>query len=413
MFAFVARQPILDREKDVFAYELLFRDGQNNRYPDYEGNEAKAKRIPKEILKLDVDDISCQKTAFINFHPETLLRGLPTTLDPLNVVVEIDNEAASSTSVLDACNNIKGMGFQIAMDDPKLEPLDTALLSFVDIIKLDVVKQPFDVINRNVPRLKEANVKLVAEQVETQNDFLTFKDMGFDYFQGYFFSKPEAFTQRQLPTSKLSLVELIGESSNISFNIERINDIIERDVGLSYMLLRFINNPLVNKRYKITSLRHALTYMGEVEIKKFIALLALANLSDDKPMELIHLSLVRARFCDLIAREKGVGDNPPTGFMVGLFSLLDALLDQKMQDLVAKLPIVDEVKFALCGGQNDFTIYLLLARAFESATWLKVKAYADMLDMDQKRLHELFNESIMWGNGVRQSISPHFPKPQL
>ncbi len=178
------------------------------------------------------------------------------------------------------------------------------------------------------------------------------------------------------------------------------------------MLLRFINNPMVNKRYKITSLKHALTYMGEVEIKKFIALLALANLADDKPMELLHMSLVRARFCDLVAKDRGIGDNPPTGFMVGLFSLLDALLDQKMQDLVTKMPIVDEVKFALCGGQNDFTLYLMLAKAFESATWIKVKRLADALQMDQKRLHALFNESILWGNSVRQSVSPHFPKPR-
>lgn len=179
------------------------------------------------------------------------------------------------------------------------------------------------------------------------------------------------------------------------------------------MLLRFINNPMVNKRYKITSLRHAITYMGEVEVKKFIALLALANLSDDKPMELMHMSLVRAKFCDLIAQEKKVGDNPPTGFMVGLFSLLDALLDQEMKELVAKMPIVDEVKYALCGGQNDFYLYLILAKAFESATWMKVKKIADMISIDQKRLHALFNQSILWGNGVRQSISPHFPKPVL
>jgi EAL and modified HD-GYP domain-containing signal transduction protein len=175
------------------------------------------------------------------------------------------------------------------------------------------------------------------------------------------------------------------------------------------MLLRFINNPTINKRYKITSLRHALNYMGEVEIKKFIALLALANLSDDKPLELLHLSLVRAKFCDLLGIEKNIGSNPPTAFLVGLFSMLDALLDQQMESLIEKLPLVDEVKEALCGGQNDLSMFLILVKAFESGNWLKVIRISKILEVDQKLLHSLFNEAILWGNGVRKSISPHFP----
>lgn len=410
MFAFVARQPILNRDKEVYAYELLFRDGKNNCYPDIDGSKSKSSGLSKDVLKLGLDDISCQKTSFINFEHGALLKGLPTALDPQTVVVELANERSQDLNLVEACKNIKSMGFQIAIDDPKLEPDVHDLLPYVDIVKMDVLKQNASQIAQKIPSLVNAKVKLVAEEVDTQNDFLTYKELGFDYFQGYFFSRPESLTQKQLPTSKLSLVELIGESSNIAFDIDKINEIIERDVGLSYMLMRFINNPMVNKRYKITSLRHALTYMGEVEIKKFIALLALANLSDNKPIELLHLSLVRAKFCDLVAKEKRIGDNPPTGFMVGLFSLLDALLDQDMQELVSKMPIVDEVKFALCGGQNDYALYLLLVRAFESATWLKVKKVADLLQIDQKRLHALFNESILWGNGVRQSISPHFPR---
>lgn len=413
MFAFVARQPILDREKEVFAYELQFRDGKNNCFPDIAGADEKRKLLTKDSLKLSLDDISCQKTSFISFDKETLVNGLPSSLDPKNVVVEIDKTVASADGLMDACKNIKNMGFQLAMDDPHFQLQASEFLSLVDIIKVDVTNQNSGILKQNIDHLINSDIKLVADRVDNQSDFVTFKDLGFDYFQGYFFSKPEAFTHRQLPTSKLSLVELIGETSNESFDLERINQIIERDVGLSYMLLRFINNPMVNKRYKITSLRHAITYMGEVEVKKFIALLALANLSDDKPMELMHMSLVRAKFCDLIAQEKKVGDNPPTGFMVGLFSLLDALLDQEMKELVAKMPIVDEVKYALCGGQNDFYLYLILAKAFESATWMKVKKIADMISIDQKRLHALFNQSILWGNGVRQSISPHFPKPVL
>jgi EAL and modified HD-GYP domain-containing signal transduction protein len=409
MFAFIARQPILDRDKNVFAYELFFRDGKNNCYPSEERDTATSKLIAKNYQTLNLDDISCSKKSFINFQPETLMSGLPASLDPENVVVELLTERSGDGSLLDMCKHVKNMGYKIALEDSSLEPRWDEYLPFIDLLKVNTNTENLDFLTKNVNRFIDANVQLIADKVDTQNSFSTFRDMGFDYFQGYFFARPESVSNKNLPTSKLTLVELMGASSSESFDLESINNVIEHDVGLSYMLLRFINNPTINKRYKITSLRHALNYMGEVEIKKFIALLALANLSDDKPLELLHLSLVRAKFCDLLGIEKNIGSNPPTAFLVGLFSMLDALLDQQMESLIEKLPLVDEVKEALCGGQNDLSMFLILVKAFESGNWLKVIRISKILEVDQKLLHSLFNEAILWGNGVRKSISPHFP----
>ena len=410
MFAFIARQPILDRHKEVFAYELFFRDGKNNYYPNVEREEATTKLITKNYQTLNLDDISCSKKSFINFQSETLMNGLPASLDPENVVVELVAGKNDDSNLLDMCKHVKNMGYKIALEDCSLEPSWNEFLPFVDMLKVNANHQNLDFLEKNVNRFTDANVQLIADKVDTQESFSIFRDMGFDYFQGYFFARPESVSNENLPTSKLTLVELMGASSSESFDVESINNVIEHDVGLSYMLLRFINNPTINKRYKITSLRHALNYMGEVEIKKFIALLALANLSDDKPLELLHLSLVRAKFCDLLGTEKNIGSNPPTAFLVGLFSMLDALLDQKMETLIEKLPLVDEVKEALCGGQNDLSVYLMLVKAFESGNWLKVIRISKILDVDQKLLHSLFNKAILWGNGVRRSISPHFPE---
>lgn len=411
MFAFIARQPILDRHKEVFAYELFFRDGKDNCYPSVERDAATSRLIAKNYQTLNLDDISCSKKSFINFQPETLMSGLPASLDPENIVVELVADR-SNTSLLDMCKHVKNMGYKIALEDSSLEPSWNEYLPFIDMLKVNTNHENLDFLTKNVNRFIDANVQLIADKVETQENFSIFRDMGFDYFQGYFFVRPVTVSNKNLPTSKLTLVDLIGASSSESFDVESVNSVIEHDVGLSYMLLRFINNPTINKRYKITSLRHALNYMGEVEIKKFIALLALANLSDDKPLELLHLSLVRAKFCDLLGTEKNVGNNPPTAFLVGLFSMLDALLDQQMETLIEKLPLVDEVKEALCGGQNDLSVYLMLVKAFESGNWLKVIRISKMLEIDQKLLHSLFNEAILWGNGVRRSISPHFPQSQ-
>jgi EAL and modified HD-GYP domain-containing signal transduction protein len=415
MFAFIARQPILDRNKDVFAYELFFRDGKNNCYPSVERNDTATKLIAKNYQTLGLDDISCSKKSFINFQSETLMNGLPTSLDPENVVVELIAGRSDDGSLIDMCKHVKNMGYKIALDNPNghLKQSWSEFLPYVDMLKVNSNHENVDFLAKNVNRFIDANVQLIADKVETQETFNIFRSMGFDYFQGYFFAKPESVSNENLPTSKLTLVELMGASSSESFDVESVNSVIEHDVGLSYMLLRFINSPTINKRYKITSLRHALNYMGEVEIKKFIALLALANLSDDKPLELLHLSLVRGRFCDLVGTEKNIGSNPPTAFLVGLFSMLDALLDQDMKALVEKLPLVEEVKEALCGGQNELSVYLMLVRAFESGNWLKVIRISKILELDQKLLHSLFNEAILWGNGVRRSISRHFPESKV
>lgn len=408
MFAFVARQPILDRDKELYAYELLFRDGQNGCLPEYDAE--KAQYIANKCLRLGLDEISCDKTSFVNINRETLLHRFPSNLDPKTVVVEIAGNTQVNQGLLDACKHIRMLGYQLAINAPRLEGELTQLLPLIDIVKVDINKISYADITQNIPALLGANVKLVADQVETQQDFGICRDLGFDFFQGYFFSRPADINNKPLPATKATLVELIKESSSSEFNIDNVNLIIERDAALSYMLLRFINNPTVNKRYKISSLRHALTYMGEVEIKKFIALLALANLGDNKPMELIHLALVRARFCDLMAQQMSLGDNPPTGFLVGLFSLLDGLLDQEMEYILEQIPLVNEVKDALLGKQNQLSEYLQLTRCFESATWLRVKQICNSLNIEQKLAHSLFNQAIVWGNSVRRSISPHFPE---
>ena len=404
MFAYVARQSILDANKNLFAYELLFRDGKSNCFPEIEPDEATSKLLTGSQLSLGVEEIADDKLAFINFHEDTLLYRFPTFLDPQNVIIEIVETVPISERLVEACRHIKNLGYKIALDDHDFDPKWDVFLPHVHIVKIDIQASDYDTIVANIDKLKAAGVKLVAEKVETYQEFETYKAMGFDYFQGYFFAKPEVIKQKNIPSSKLLMMELMNVSSSRNFDFDKINDIITRDVALSYMLLRFINNPLVNKRHKITSLRHALTYMGEIEIKKFIALIALANMGDEKPTELIHLSLVRAKFCELTAAACNESENPPKGFLVGLFSLLDALLDQTMDDLMSKLPLSEELKDALRGMQSSLRDYLGLARAFENGNWENVKRISAKIEIKQQMAHTFYNESIKWGKSMTQSI---------
>jgi len=408
MFAFIARQPILDAGKSVFAYELLFRDGKNGSYPIHD--EKKSKYIAEQFQPLGRDDICGEKSSFITFSSETLISRFPTTLNPDRVIVELADPTDNTVALFEACQHIKQMGFKLAIDDPMMVGTQHDIFPLIDIVKVDVSKTRFDTIEKQISRYHDANVKLVAEQVNTQDNFSICVDLGFDLFQGYFFSQPEARILRELPASKMNVVDLMGESSNPSFDIKRISEIIERDATLSFLLLKFINNPTINKRYKITSLKHALNYMGEVEIKKFIALLSLTNLGDEKPLEIIHMSLVRAKFFDLLAERRGLKNNPPIAFLVGLFSLLEGLLDQSMTDIVKQLPLSDEVNDALLGKNIEMNNYMTLVRSLESALWLNVIKQAKILNIDQKQLHVLYNQAIVWGNGVRSAISSHYPR---
>ena len=202
----------------------------------------------------------------------------------------------------------------------------------------------------------------------------------------------------------------MSQSARPEFDLESVASIIERDAALSYLLLRFINNPMVNKRLKITSLRHALTYLGEVEVKKFIALLSLASLNDSKPLELLQVSLVRAKFCELFEANKNGKEKSMSAFIVGLFSLLDTILDNEMPVVLEKLPVSKEIKQALLGEACTFTDYLSTAKAFESGLWGIVISKSESLDISQKDLHEIFNNAIKWSNEMRQALSDFFPR---
>ena len=401
MFSYVARQAILDGEKNLFSYELLFRDGEKNCFPDISPDEATSRILTNNHLDLGLQGITGDKLAFINFHQDTLLHRFPTSLDPKKVVIEIVETVDVKPELIEACISLKKMGYQLALDDFEFSPQWEPLLKLADIVKIDIALCNQTTMRASIDRLKKNNIKLVAEKIETAEQFEEYKALGFDYFQGYFFAKPEILKQKCLPTNKVPLLELIAVSAAVEFDFAKVNEIISRDVSLSYKLLRFINNPLIDKNNRITSLKHAITYMGENEIKKFIALVALANLGADKTFELLHLSLVRAKFCELLGIAKQRSVNPPTGFLLGLFSLLDALLDDVMDNIVNRLPVDDELKQALCGQPCELNQFLTLIKAYENAQWAQVESISQALQLNLSEVQDFYFQALNWGNTMK------------
>lgn len=404
MFAYVARQPIVDTSQQLYAYELLFRDGEKNSFPNISPDEATSRILAASHLNVGLEAVTNGALAFINFHTDTLLHRFPTSLDPKNVVIEITETVDVSDELVDACQQIKAQGYRLALDDYDLEEKWQQLLPLISIVKFDITTVTDEQIRETVPVLKAHNIELVAERVETREQFHYYRQLGFDYFQGYFFARPEVIRHRKMSSSSASMLELLKESTAAQLNIENINTILERDVSLSYLLLRFINNPTVNKRNQITSLKHAMNFMGESEVRKFIALLSLANLSDGQPGEIFSMSLVRARFCELILVAMKDKSKQNSGFLTGMLSLIDTLMEQEMRELVNKLPLPDEVSAALCGENNHLKQCLQLATAFERGQWGIVRAISTRFGLTQKQLHEIYTSALSWAAALQNEV---------
>ena len=404
MFAYVARQPIVDTSQQLYAYELLFRDGEKNCFPNISPDEATSRILAASHLNVGLEAVTNGALAFINFHTDTLLHRFPTSLDPKNVVIEITETVDVSDDLVEACQQINAQGYRLALDDYDLEEKWQVLLPLISIVKFDITTVTDQQIRETVPVLKAHNIELVAERVETKEQFHYYRQLGFDYFQGYFFARPEVIRHRKMSSSAVNMLELLKESTAAELNIENINAILERDVSLSYLLLRFINNPTVNKRNEITSLKHAMTFMGEQEVRKFIALLSLANLSDGQPGEILSMSLVRARFCELILVAMKDQSKPNSGFLTGMLSLIDTLMEQEMRELVNKLPLPADVSGALCGENNHLKQCLQLANAFERGQWGKVRAISTRFGLTQKQLHETYINALSWAAALQNEV---------
>ncbi|EWH11549.1 EAL domain-containing protein [Catenovulum agarivorans DS-2] len=400
MYSYVARQAILDVEEKIVGYELLFRNGVENAFPDICPDQATSQILTSNHLTRGLESITDGKCTYINFFEDTLINRFPESLDPKNVVIEILESVEISEELLDACRALKKQGYRLALDDHNFDPVWDIFLPYIDTIKVDVRQFNILQISKYVRRIAGSGVNLLAEKVETREEFEQLKTLGFQLFQGYFFARPEIFKSKQIVANKLNLLQLISEAGSAQLNIDKVSEILAQDVALSYKLLRFINSAGFSTSQQITSLKHAIVYMGEAEVKKFISLLALANLSGDKPDEIMVLSLARARFCGHIAQMRGDDENPPMAFLVGMLSLVDALLDEPMDALAGKLPIADEIKQGLVEQKGILGLYLKLALSYEQAQWDEVETLAMALKAPIDHIHEFYQESLAWADRI-------------
>jgi EAL and modified HD-GYP domain-containing signal transduction protein len=396
---FVARQPIFDLDRNVVAYELLFRTSLDNYYDiKLDGDESTAKLISNSLLLIGLDTITKQKKAFINFTKKLLIEKAPTVIPNDLISVEVMEDIQLDAEVIKACSDLKDSGYEIVLDNFVYNDEYKSIVDLADIIKIDFQRSKGDERREIVEQFKDRGIKFLAEKLETVEEFEKAISYGYDYFQGYFFCKPIIISERDIPVSKLSVLEFINEINMPDVEFEKLEEIIKHDLSLTYRLLRFINSAYFNFSMKVESIRHVLLLIGMREIKKWASIIALGAIGEDKPVELLNISLVRAKFCEFIAEEIGQKRNVHNFFMMGLFSLIDALLDRHMEDVLKDIYIEAEVKTALLGEENIYSDVHNLVIAYEKGDWEKVNDYTEKININESVLPTYYFSSTKWSN---------------
>ncbi|MCC2604532.1 EAL and HDOD domain-containing protein [Planctobacterium marinum] len=398
MAFYAARQPILDINKSVYAYELLFRESLKNVFPDVCENEATSKMIDGLQTNLGLDTLTQNKLAFINFTHDTLIDRYPLLLPNDQVVVEVLETVRPGKKLLAAVKEIKEQGYIVALDDYVHEPVWKHFYPYTDIIKIDWQAMTVDEIKEVITAIEEyPQIKLLAEKVETHEDYQTAVDLGFSYFQGYFFSKPEVLKGYSLQPSQLALAQLMSEMAEEEPNINKITRAFEIDVNMSFKLLKYAQSSLFNRtQQEVSNIKQAIVAIGLQELRRFVSLMFTAQFKTDKPHELTVMSLTRARFCESIAALPGQKVDKSSAFLVGLLSLLDAMLDTSIEELLEKLPLAESIKTALIKGEGLMADYINLVRRYEKAEWEEAYFISMKINADSDRTANSFVEAQTW-----------------
>jgi len=394
----IARQPILTSNQRLFAYELLFRGTEGHDHSNLDGNRATTSLLSAAFLTEGIERISKFKPCFINFTTTLLAKNLPASFPSSKVVVEILEDVDPTPEVIATCRALSKQGYTLALDDFVYEHNLDPLIELADIIKIDIISTPLDTIHKTMYRLSRyPKIKFLAEKVETQAEFTKALKMGFTYFQGYFFSKPEVMRIKELTAAKINLLHLLAEVTSGATSVSRLTDIITHDVAISYKLLRFLNSAWFYRLEKIESISHAITYLGEKELRRFLMLMILADKASGKPQELMRLAIVRAKFCELLGTTGKTPANPDQQndlFLLGLFSLLDAMLDASMESLMKELPIPDSIKMALVDHEGFLAPYLNAVITYEKKAARECVQALKEIGIPPKGVYELYLQSL-------------------
>lgn len=392
----IGRQPIFDRNLDIFGYELLFRS--LSACPRENGTAITQQLVVDAILELGLEKLTGEALAFINFTADNLLAGVVELLPKTKVIVEVLEDTKITPDLVCTVRRLANEGYQIALDDFVFDPQWEPMLRIAHIVKLDVRAQPEDELKKSIGDLKSYGVQILLEKIETEAEFRLYHGLGGDYFQGYFLSSPQVVAGRRLGTSQQAVLQILAELQTTA-DLHEIAELIRRDVALSYKLLNFINSAHFALPRRIDTVEQAVVLLGLEPIKRWVSLLMLSTERQKRPKELIKIALIRARMCELLAAATNNADSNQA-FLIGLFSNLDALLGVPLAEILKALPLAEEVQ---AGLSHQGPLGEILSCTLNYERWQLAGACCSGLSLTT--IGRIYLDSLAWAQQVYSRLA--------
>lgn len=404
MEVFIGRQPIFNLHEQVVAYELLYRNKNVNSFPDVDSDAATVDVLVNSFLSIGIEEVTKGKPCFVNFTENLLMSSIDEFLDPSQVVIEILEDVPLTPNLVKRVIELKSHGFKIALDDFILKgnvPIYDTLFPHIDLIKVDFLISSLvermeieNMVKENFP-----HIKLLAEKVETQEQYRVAKHSGYEFFQGYFFEQPQIIKAMDIPANAIQYFHIISLLKEEEPNVHLLAENIERDISLTYKLLQMINNSSKRSKSKIRSIKQAILLLGLANLRKWIYLLALREFDGradtDLFQELMRTSLFRAKVCEKLAK-RNYKQNFSEYFLVGMFSLIDAILQRPMNVILQQLPFSEAITETILGGQTEMTPYLEFSIALGKLDWQQLEELAPQINIEMASIDLLYNEALEW-----------------
>jgi EAL and modified HD-GYP domain-containing signal transduction protein len=396
--AFVGRQPIFREGVDLFAYELFSQNHQLDRPAFVHGDSATASVLLDEFIDVALERVVGPHPAFVDVTRDFIVSDYSATVPKHGVVLQVAANGPADDEFVGALSRLSRAGHSIALDNFVYRDELRPLAEVADVVKLNVRQFDEDAMCRQMEAVRPLQVKTLAKDVETYHDYQRCKDLGFDYFQGFFFCKPQISNRDGLPHNRASMLHLLSRLQDPDISLDELEHAVGQDVAMSYRILRYLNSPINAFPRRIDSIRHAISLVGISLIRQWASVIWLESI-EDKPRELMTMSMIRAHMCEQLAAAMYC-KNTDQFFTVGLLSLLDALLDRPMPAILNDLPLVDPVKDALLERRGRLGVALKCAEAYERCDWDQVRCG----NLDERKICEAYLTSVAWSRAITQDL---------
>ena len=397
---YIARQAIFDKKLNTIGYEIFFRDSSDNNFPEIDQDIASSKLIIQNHIQNDIQTLSMGKLAFINFTESNLIHKFPLMFDKELIVIELVGHTKPTNNLIKIVRYYHQQGYKIALTEYDLAEHWDVLFPYIAIVKVNIEKINTKRLKSVVERMKDFAIDITAERVETRNQKQTLAEIGFNFFQGYFYHQTEMIEGQTLTTLTTMMLQLLSETANTKLNFSRIADIISQDVNLTIGLLKMVNNVSTGTQVEIECLKQATTYLGEKKLRQLTAILALSNLTSDKSDEVCKQALITGQMMQSLSHSGQFTVVQDFAFMTGLLSSIDVILSMPVIDIMKTMPLAKPIENALISNEGILGNLLSLTTAFVADDYAEIDALIAQNGLDKAVLQQAFVDACHWCNSL-------------